>query len=170
MEPITIEPVTAENRRRVTEFLRVRWFSTEMAVRGRIFSLADLEGYAAFRGCDPVGAITYFAENGACEIVSLDSAEERAGIGTALLNRVLERSGELGCARVRLITTNDNLNALRFYQKRGFDLTRLYRNALEASRKLKPEIPLIGEDGIPLRHELELEYEITNSAQTEKKE
>jgi len=33
----------------------------------------------------------------------------------------------------------------------------LNRNALEVSRKLKPEIPQIGYDGIPLRDEVELE-------------
>lgn len=56
-----------------------------------------------------------------------------------------------------LITTNDNINAIRFYQKRGFDMARLFRNALEASRRLKPEIPLLGENDIPLRHEIEFE-------------
>ena len=63
----------------------------------------------------------------------------------------------LGCSRITLITTNDNLPALRFYQKRGFDMVRLYRNAVEHSRKIKPEIPLTGMDGIPLKHEIELE-------------
>jgi hypothetical protein len=49
------------------------------------------------------------------------------------------------------------MNALRFYQKRGFVLVAVHRNALEQSRKLKPEIPLIGDDEIPLRDEIELE-------------
>lgn len=53
-----------------------------------------------------------------------------------------------------MITTNDNINALRFYQKRGFDMAGFYYNSLEVSRKLKPEIPLIGENGIPLKHEI----------------
>ena len=61
------------------------------------------------------------------------------------------------CKRIVLVTTNDNINAIRFYQKRGFDMVCLYHNAMDVSRKLKPEIPLIGENGIPLRHELEFE-------------
>jgi hypothetical protein len=56
-----------------------------------------------------------------------------------------------------LITTNDNTAALRFWQKRGFKLLRVHRNAVEKSRKLKPEIPLTGNDGIPIRDEIELE-------------
>jgi hypothetical protein len=57
-----------------------------------------------------------------------------------------------------LISTNDNLNALKFYQKRGFSLVKLYKNAVnETRKKIKPEIPLIGENGIPIRDEVELE-------------
>ena len=56
-----------------------------------------------------------------------------------------------------VITSNDNMRAMAFYQKRGFDLVRLYRNGLEAARRLKPDIPLVGRDDIPLRHELEFE-------------
>ncbi|MEW5718069.1 MAG: GNAT family N-acetyltransferase, partial [Chloroflexota bacterium] len=79
------------------------------------------------------------------------------GIGSALIDAVKLRARQAGCKRLWLITTNDNLTALRFYQKRGFTLAALHRNALEESRKIKPEIPLVGEHGIPLRDEIELE-------------
>jgi ribosomal protein S18 acetylase RimI-like enzyme len=62
---------------------------------------------------------------------------------------------------------NDNLHALRFYQKRGFVLVALHRNALEASRKLKPEIPLVGIDGIPIRDEIELELVLDDKTRAE---
>ncbi|HEX7715028.1 MAG TPA: GNAT family N-acetyltransferase, partial [Bacillota bacterium] len=61
------------------------------------------------------------------------------------------------CQRLWLITTNDNLAAIRFYQLRGFVLVALHRDAIAQSRKLKPEIPLRGIDGIPIRDEIELE-------------
>lgn len=56
-----------------------------------------------------------------------------------------------------LYTTNDNTRAMRFYQKRGFDMTELFRGAVDRARKIKPEIPLTGDDGIPLRHEIRFE-------------
>jgi len=62
-----------------------------------------------------------------------------------------------GCEKIVLVTTNDNINALCFYQKRGFDMVRIYHNALDKSRSLKPEIPLVGENDIPLKHEIEFE-------------
>jgi len=62
--------------------------------------------------------------------------------------------------RVWLVTTNDNLAALRFYQRRNFNLVKIYPNAIRFVRKLKPGIPLIGNDGIPLRDEIELERKL----------
>jgi|GEM_PF-5166799 len=44
-----------------------------------------------------------------------------------------------------------------FYQKRGFDLKEIHRNAVEAARKIKPSIPLFSEDGVPIKHEIEFE-------------
>jgi ribosomal protein S18 acetylase RimI-like enzyme len=95
--------------------------------------------------------------DGSCEVISIDALEEGRGIGSALLLAVVYAAGSAGCRRVWLITTNDNVNALRFYQKRGFRLVALYPDAVTASRRIKPEIPLVGNDGIPLRDELELE-------------
>ena len=79
------------------------------------------------------------------------------GVGSALLEAMKKKAREFGCRRMWLITTNDNLPALGFYQKQGFHLVRVYPNAMERSRKLNPTIPLVGIDGIPLRDELELE-------------
>jgi N-acetylglutamate synthase-like GNAT family acetyltransferase len=77
-----------------------------------------------------------------------------------LIEAVAAAARASGCRRVWLITTNDNLTALAFYQKRGFVLTALHPNAVAASRKLKPEIPLVAENGIPIRDELELELRL----------
>lgn len=104
-----------------------------------------------------IALITYLFYGEVMEITSLDSFREKQGLGTRLLNGAVETARRHGCKKIVLITTNDNINAIRFYQKRGFDMARLYRNALDVSRRMKPEIPLIGEDGIPLRHEIEFE-------------
>jgi DNA-3-methyladenine glycosylase I len=104
--------------------------------------------------------VTYRIEGEACEIVSLDSTIETIGIGSALIQAVRDTAASAGCKRLWLVTTNDNMAALRFYQKRGFVLVAVHRNALDESRRLKPEIPLVGIDGIPLRDEIELELSL----------
>ena len=102
-------------------------------------------------------SITYIIYGESMEIMSLDSLIENHGIGTLLLEQVIEEAKRIGCKKIVLITTNDNINAIRFYQKRGFDMACLFRNAMAVSRKMKPEIPLIGDNSIPLRHEIEFE-------------
>jgi GNAT superfamily N-acetyltransferase len=92
------------------------------------------------------------------EVVTLHAARPGRGVGAALMAALLDRARQAGAARVWLITTNDNTNALRFYQRLGFDLVRLDRDAVtEARRRLKPTIATHA-DGIPIRHELELEW------------
>jgi len=104
--------------------------------------------------------LTYRIEGHDCEIVTIDSNAQGEGIGTALIDAVKERAKLKGCRRLWLITTNNNLNALGFYQKRGFCLIALYPNALETSRKLKHVIPMKAANGIPIRDELELEFDL----------
>lgn len=152
-----IQRIDRANREAVDAFILRRWFTPQMVVHGESIDLGSADGFYAREGGEIIGLITYRITGGEMEILSLDSLHESKGIGTALLNEAIAQAKSAGCARILLITTNDNLAALRFYQKRGFDMVRFYRNALHEVRKIKPEIPLIGADGIPLRHEIELE-------------
>lgn len=79
-----------------------------------------------------------------------------SGTGTALAERVVAEARRRGCREIRLTTTNDNVDALRFYQRRGFRLAALRAGAAAESRKIKPEIPDTGDHGIPLHGELDL--------------
>lgn len=145
------------NRETVTTFLQQHWFTTTMILRGKIIDMTKVEGFFYREENLIIGLITFIVYGDTLEIVSLDSLKENQGIGSALVKTVLEEAEKLKCKRVVLITTNDNINALRFWQKRGFDMINLFHDAMDISRKLKPEIPLVGENNIPLRHEIEFE-------------
>lgn len=149
--------ITDENRNMVNEFIIRQWYSTKMIVRGKEIDLSTANGVIALEDNQIKGLVTYMIHEDVCEIMSLDSLEQSKGIGTILIDNVIKISKKAQCRKIILITTNDNINAIRFYQKRGFDMTHLYHNALDLSRKLKPEIPLIGENNIPLRHEIEFQ-------------
>ena len=100
--------------------------------------------------------MTYRLENDECELAFIAAFERQAGVGTALLEALAQAVA--GCGRIWLVTTNDNLEALRFYQRRGFVLSALRPRAVDEARKqLKPQISKVGAFGIPLRDELELE-------------
>ncbi len=140
-----------------SQLLTGRWGSPGIVSRGTLHTLEELQGFIAKQTEKPVGLVTYRIHGNQCEIVSLDSPVEKQGVGTALIEAVKREAPSKGCTRLWTITTNDNIEALRFWQKRGFALVAVHRNALEVSRKLKPQIPLIGNHGIPLRDEIELE-------------
>lgn len=157
MKTFQIRPLNSEDKPWVSRLLRENWGSTIMVTRGKIHRADDLPGFIAVYNDEPAGLLTYDIDGNECEITSLNSLVESKGIGTALVNAVKDAAAAAGCRRLWLITTNDNTAALRFWQKRGFRLVAIYPEAVEQSRRIKPEIPLTGSDGIPIRDEIELE-------------
>lgn len=136
------------------------WGAETVVVHGHVYKPAELPGFAAATGSEWLGLATYHVDGEQCELVTLDTMRRGAGAGTALIEAVKRAALQAGCRRLYVITTNDNTDALRFYQKRGFVLVAVHRDAVTRSRQLKPEIPLIGNDGIPIRDEIELEMKI----------
>ncbi len=152
--------VNEKNREIVNDFIVSHWGSTKMILRGEVVDMTKTSGILLIENNDIVGLITYIFYGDTCEITSLDSLEENIGIGSKLIERLVEIAIDKGCTKIVLITTNDNINAFGFYQKRGFDLVAVNFNALDKSRELKPSIPLIGENNIPLKHELEFQLKL----------
>jgi catechol 2,3-dioxygenase-like lactoylglutathione lyase family enzyme/ribosomal protein S18 acetylase RimI-like enzyme len=143
--------------------LEREWGATIVVSRGRAHEAADLPGFVAIRGDRPVGLSTYRIEDESCELMTMNSLQPRLGVGSALVAAVRAAAIDAGCRRLWLITTNDNMPALRFYQQRGFSLSALHKNAVEQSRILKPEIPANGFSNIPIRDEIELEMNLAPS-------
>jgi ribosomal protein S18 acetylase RimI-like enzyme len=160
MPPFIIRATTPADRPGVIAMLTDAFARPEQVVRGQWYRPQDMPGFIAERHGEAAGLIAYFIHDDVCEIMALVSLEENQGIGSALLKAVQETARSAGCRRLRVVTTNDNMRALRLYQKRGFRLAELRVNATNEARQLKPEIPLLGNDGIPLRDELELEMEL----------
>jgi ribosomal protein S18 acetylase RimI-like enzyme len=157
----TVRSLTDDDRPWLTGFMTERWGVPLAAGGGRLHRLDDLPGFAAVSADGAVaGVVTYLIETDACEVVSIDSVVQGEGVGTALLEAACQAAAAAGCRRVRLITTNDNVDALRFYQRRGFTLTELRPGAVDESRRMKPQIPLAGAYGIPIRDELVLVREL----------
>ena len=90
--------------------------------------------------------------------MSIDATTHRQGTGTALLEAAISVARSERCRRAWLVTTNDNLDALPFYQRRSWRLVRIGRGAVDSARVLKPLIPNIDAYGIEIHDEIELEY------------
>jgi ribosomal protein S18 acetylase RimI-like enzyme len=150
----------------VADWLTRLWGSTRVVGHETVFEADRLPAYVATVGpAGPVvGLVTYtlVPEHGpeALEIVTIDANPPGRGIGAAMLREAVRRARLAGVHRVVLTTTNDNLPALRFYQRHGFRLVALRPDAVTRARRLKPEIAAVGLAGIPLRDELDLELRL----------
>jgi GNAT superfamily N-acetyltransferase len=160
MTAILVRRLTQTDFPRLRQMWKKTWGDEFLVIHGAIYYPDALDGFLAFDGNECVGEITFALTEGTCEIVSLDSVREGQGLGTRLIQAVVDEARKQNCSRVFLITTNDNLNALGFYQKRGFELVGINRGAVTAARQLKPSIPLMGMNGIPLRDEIEMEIRL----------
>jgi ribosomal protein S18 acetylase RimI-like enzyme len=156
---VNVRPIGEGDREWVQARLAELWGEIVVS-RGRVHDPAALPGFVAEEDGERVGLLTYRVDGLDCEVVTINASPKGGGAGTALMEAAVAAAREAGCRRVWLITTNDNLRALRFYQRRGFRLAALHRDALDRSRELKPSIPEVGLDGIPLRDELELELDL----------
>ena len=157
IEGVRIMPGRAEDRVALASFLGER-SSLRVARRGELLDSPDHPAFLAWTDDELVGVATYVIDGEGCELLTLHAQHLFEGVGTALVEAVVGAAREAGCLRLWVVTTNDNVDALRFYQRRGFRLTKLRPGAVDVSREtLKPEIPLVGAHEIPLRDELELE-------------
>jgi ribosomal protein S18 acetylase RimI-like enzyme len=157
---MVIRDITFADRPWVGAFLREQFGSTRVVSRGVLHQADELPGFIARCGGQPAGLLTYHVAGGALEVVTLHAARPGLGLGTALLDAVQARARSLGCARLWLITTNDNEPAARFYERRGMTRVAVHRDAVTEARTIKPEIPETGIDGVPIRDEIEYELQL----------
>jgi N-acetylglutamate synthase-like GNAT family acetyltransferase len=142
----------------IRDFTREHWADDYVVAHGVIYYPHKLPGFVAKdENRSILGLVTYSLNPPFCELVTLNADPPGNGVGTQLVSSVVEVAQKSKCKRVWLITTNDSVEALAFYQKRGFHLVAVYPNGLSLSRKLKPNIPMVASNGIPLRDEIELE-------------
>jgi ribosomal protein S18 acetylase RimI-like enzyme len=153
---VEIRPVEDKDRPTVEWLTTQLWGAPEVAVHDGVFHPAVLPGFIAERGGRIAGLVTFEVRLDVLEIATINALERYQGIGTRLIEAVRAEAKRLGCHQVMLTTTNDNVAALRFYQRRGFRLAALRPGAVDRSRQRKPEIPRSGDFGIPLRDEIDL--------------
>jgi GNAT superfamily N-acetyltransferase len=137
------------------------WGSVLAARRGELVDTSTLEGFVATVGGQRVGLALTALRGTELEVVSISTSVHRRGIGRALLERCVDEARSRRCTRVWLVTTNDNIGAIAFYQHLGMDLRAIHRHGVTASRRLKPEIPLRNAEGLPIEDELEFQVRIT---------
>lgn len=157
---VHVAEVSAADRAFLRAEMTRHWISAEIYSRRRRFQADELPGFIAWIGAKRAGQLTYtLLDDGEFEVVTLSAVFENAGVGTALLDAAITEARRLGARRIMLTTSNDNLAALGFYQRRGWRLAAIHRGVIDELRQSKP-IPETGQAGIPLHDEVELEYPV----------
>ncbi|MFO1141375.1 MAG: GNAT family N-acetyltransferase [Amaricoccus sp.] len=157
MPSIETAPIADEDRAAVDALSRRHWADTRVVYVQGAIDTRGLPGAVARIDGAFAGAVTWLPEDGALRIVTIASALPGRGAGRALLAAVEAAAREDGLARVVVSTVNSNLHALGFYQRNGYALAALHRGAVAGLRRLKPAIPEVDANGIPIRDQIDLE-------------
>ncbi len=157
MNGVRVRATTMADRAAVLTFIRDQWGDEVVVGHHEVMRPADLTGYVAMAGDRIVGLATFRVSSNAVELVTIDSVVPDQGLGTDLLSHVEREARNRRYRSVWLVTTNDNLHALGFYQRRGYRIVRVDPGAVDRARAMKPAIPLLGNDEIPIHDELVLE-------------
>jgi ribosomal protein S18 acetylase RimI-like enzyme len=148
----------AENERALAiDMFRRDFGRTAVAAFGEVVALEKADGMiVAEMGGDLSGALAWRRMGEALHVVALatDPMWQRSGVGGHLLAEAEMVARREGLARVVIATTNDNLPALYFYQRRGYRITEVVRGA-GAQHAAAPASKGFAE--IPVMDELRLE-------------
>jgi N-acetylglutamate synthase-like GNAT family acetyltransferase len=134
MKPAIIQPVEEADREWVRQVSIEHWASEIVVTRNSVYLVEEQPGFIAQLDKQRVGLATYRIEFNLCEILTLNSLVPGRGIGSMLLAAVEDEAKQQECKRIWVITTNNNLEALGFYQKRGYAIKTIHSNAMEKSR------------------------------------
>ncbi len=160
MKNITIILTTPNDADTVSQLMDEHWGGEPLVIRAQNFYPSKLEGILALDGDEIIGFLFFDIQDKTCEIIVLEVFDKFKGIGTTLLNQLQIIAKNKNCNRIYLTTHNDNLDALRFYQRRGFHICAIHLDSVKKGREMKPEIPMTGDYDIPLRDEIDLEMKL----------
>jgi GNAT superfamily N-acetyltransferase len=155
MEPVVRPYEPRADERWAEGFLDAHLDGRRQARGGEIIDVLE-PGLGLIAG-DGLGLLTYRFEGDSMELTAIATDPTGQGTGTDLVEALVAMARDLGITAIRVTTTNDNLDALGFYERRGFRIQEVRAGAVdEARRTIKPSIPVVGQHGIEVRDEIEL--------------
>ena len=157
MTDVKLRITTPDDSTLISRLMTEHWGGEPLVIRAKNYYPSKLDGIIAAQDSETIGFLFYDIQGTSCEIVVFEVFAKFQGIGSKILEKLKVIARAEGCNRIYLMTTNDSLDALRFYQRRGFHICDIHLDSVKESRKIKPGIPLIGDYEIPLRDEIDLE-------------
>lgn len=168
MKLITIRLTTPDDAEMVSQLMESHWGGEPLVVRTEKFYPSQLPGMLACQDDQIIGFLFYEIRDKTCEIVVIEVLDKFKGVGTTLIDKLKDIAKDKHCHRLYLTTHNDNLDALRFYQRRGFHICAIHLDSVKKLRDMKPGIPMVGDYDIPSRDEIDLELILNENSDSKR--
>jgi ribosomal protein S18 acetylase RimI-like enzyme len=158
LPPVMVREATDADRSAARALFQRDFGRTKIVAFGEIMDIDEMPALVAITRHDPSGALAYRLLGDALHIVALatDPMWQRSGVGGHLVAEAELLARRLNLSRVLVSTTNDNLPALYFYQRRGYRLTDLVAGSVVAHTQREQA----GFAGVPVRDEIRLEKKL----------
>lgn len=156
LPPVLVRQVEPEDMVEVLALFRRDFGRATVVAFGESMSLEDCPMLVAEMRGEMAGALAYRLLPDALHIVALasDPMWQRSGVATHLESEAVFIAQRHGVGRLVFATTNDNLPALYFYQRRGWTLTEAVIGGVVTQAT---GAQAVGFAGIPVRDEVRLE-------------
>jgi ribosomal protein S18 acetylase RimI-like enzyme len=155
LPPVLVREASDLDRAAARELFQRDFGRRQIVAFDTVMDMDQMPALVAVVHAEPSGALAYRLLGDALHIVALatDPMWQRAGVGAYLVAEAELLARRLKLARVVVTTTNDNLPALYFYQRRGYRLTALVADSVRYHTRQEHQ----GFAGIPVRDEIRLE-------------
>jgi ribosomal protein S18 acetylase RimI-like enzyme len=159
LPPVIVREGTPADQEGAMALFRRDFGHTQIVAFGEVAALESAPVLVATMKGELAGALAYRDRPDALQIVALatDPMWQRTGVGGHLVAEAEAAARTRGLGRVVLATTNDNLPALSFYQRRDYYITEVIPGAILQHLKGKNAV---GFGGIPIRDEIRLQKDL----------
>jgi GNAT superfamily N-acetyltransferase len=158
LPPVLVREATEADRAAARVLFDQDFGRTRIVAFGEVMDIDRMPALVAIMRDEPAGALAYRLLPDALHIVALatDPMWQRSGVGGYLVAEAELMARRLNLDKLIVSTTNDNLPALYFYQRRGYRLTHLVPDSV----LLHTHQVVAGFAGIPTCDEIRLEKRI----------
>lgn len=159
LPPVLVREATEADRAAARTLFEQDFGRAKIVAFDEVMDIDQMPALVAVMYDEPSGALAYRLLGDALHIVALatDPMWQRAGVGGHLVAEAERLARRLSLTRLVVSTTNDNLPALYFYQRRGYRLTALVPDSVITHTHQM----VAGFAGIPARDEVRLEKRLT---------
>ena len=150
-----VKKASSQDRGEIKRLVQLFWGEQEQLTFDITFKVSELPAYVAKKEGKVVGFVSFAELHDDLTVVALGIIPEYQGVGVGrrLVASAEKEAKRLKKKRILVSTSNDNLPALAFYQRLGFQIYEVKPNAIaEKHGKV-----LKGIGNLPVRDELRLQ-------------